>query len=306
MAAARESGVNTIFFGPEMADALLALCRRNLPLDTFTSDLVHRRVFGDPRFDHELSVGIVDEERLIGAAVGVVRAMPDGARHGWIKLLAVDTSHRRCGIGTMLLDELERRFRERGAVQIDTAGAPYYLWPGVDVRYTPACCLFERAGYTLRRCNVNMLVELDASLTDVAADPARLEREGVVLARADRETFPRVLEFIRGQWPLWAEEVPIAMANEPPSLFYAQRDGRVVGFAAYDAAMFDGTFGPTGTDPAVRGQGLGVLLLKACLADMKARGYERCEIAWVGPVGFYADKTGAIIHRVFREYHKPL
>ena len=80
----------------------------------------------------------------------------------------------------------------------------------------------------------------------------------------------------------------------------------VVAFAAYNVAMFPGTFGPTGTAASQRGRGLGALLLDRCLQDLRQLGHQRCEIAWVGPVGFYAAKVGAIITRVFRDYQKPL
>ena len=52
-----------------------------------------------------------------GDVAGVVMGTWDG-RRGWIFRLAVDRARRRSGIGRALIEELERRFDERGVPQI--------------------------------------------------------------------------------------------------------------------------------------------------------------------------------------------
>ena len=84
------------------------------------------------------------------------------------------------------------------------------------------------------------------------------------------------------------------------------KDDQVIAYAAYDVAMFKGTFGSMGTDSSHRGKHLGVTLLRKCLRDMKQMHYPRCEIAWVGPISFYTGNLGACINRVFREYKKTI
>lgn len=286
---------------------LLELCARELPLDTFSLAVLRDWIFGDARIQPELTLGLRESGRLIGVAVGVIRTLLDGERHGWLKLLAVAGTHRGKRLGARLVRELESRFRAAGARVYTTAGAPWYFWPGVDVRYTPACCLFEREGFSVHRHNVNMAVDLAGQSFDTTADEERLAREGLTLRRADADTLPAILDMIRSEWPLgWPEEAIIAAQREPATLFHIARGREVLAFAAYDTAMFAGTFGPTGTHPVHRGRGLGGILLRRCLQDMKQRGYPRCEIAWVGPVGFYAKQVGATICRVFREYRKEL
>lgn len=285
---------------------LLELCAAALPLDTFSLRLLEDRVFADPRFDASLALGIQEAGRLAAAAVAVVRPIQDGSTSGWLKLLAVHPGHRRGGLASRLLAAIEARCARAGAARLDAIGAPYYLWPGVDVRYTPACCLLERLGWSEYRYTVNMAVDLAGQSFATDDDERRLAADGCRVARADQASLPAILEFIRGEWPLWAEEVPIAMLNTPASLFYLAQGPRVLAFAAYDAAMFPGTFGPMGTDAALRGRGAGGVLLKRCLRDMKELGYPRCEIAWTGPVGFYARQVNAHICRVFRGYRKEL
>lgn len=151
-----------------------------------------------------------------------------------------------------------------------------------------------------------MTVDLNAQTFDTAADEQRLAREGFAFHRSDSTSLPAISAFVGRHWQPWCDEIALTMANNPVSMFHATRNGEVMAFAAYDAVMFRGTFGPMGTDPSLRGKGIGDVLLKKCFRDMKDFNYPRAEIAWVGPVGFYAKRIGATIHRVFRVYGKEL
>ena len=290
---------------PDCSENLLHLCADALPLDPYSLDLFDRRVFNDPRFDPDLALGSQHAGRLVAAAVAVERSFPTGQHHAWIKLLAVAPAARGKGLATALMTELERRCRRRQLPQIDTVGFPHYFWPGVDVRYTPACCLLETLGFKEARYIINMAVDLNQSF-DAADMQQRLARDGFTFHRADAAVAAELVAFIERDWPIWRDEVPLALANDPSSMFYCRHAGRIVAYAAYDVAMFPGTFGSMGTDPAFRGRGLGAVLLRLCLADMQNKRYPRCEIAWVGPVGFYARQVNACINRVFRDYRKTL
>jgi predicted N-acetyltransferase YhbS len=76
-------------------------------------------------------------------------------------------------------------------------------------------------------------------------------------------------------------------------------DGALLGFAAHSVNRA-GWFGPTGVDPDRQRGGIGGPLLAACLEDLRIAGFERCEISWIGPIGFYAKAAGAEIGRTFR------
>ncbi len=58
------------------------------------------------------------------------------------------------------------------------------------------------------------------------------------------------------------------------------------------------------TAASLRGQGIGVALLKRCLADLQRLGYRRAEIIWAGPISFYAKVVDACVGRVFWEWKK--
>lgn len=61
-----------------------------------------------------------------------------------------------------------------------------------------------------------------------------------------------------------------------------------------------------GTAASARGLGIGRVLLRRCLRDMREAGARSGEISWVGPKGFYSDAAGAVTRRVFWLYPRDL
>lgn len=218
---------------------------------------------------------------------------------GHIDLLAVHPGARGAGRGRALVRAAEDWLRAQGARRARFAGnPPCYAWPGIDVRYTAAACLAERLGYEQVRVAWNMTADLSADLS-ADDDLRRLAGQGVRVraAGADRE---RVTAFTREHWnESWAWEVANAAG-----VHYAERDGRVLGFAAWGARP--AWFGPMGTAPEARGLGVGGVLLRRCLADQRAAGQRTAQIGWVGPLRFYSRAVGARAERVFWLYGREL
>ncbi|SDJ81172.1 GNAT family N-acetyltransferase [Nonomuraea jiangxiensis] len=234
---------------------------------------------------------------------------------GHIDLLAVHPSARGEGRGRALVRAAEEWLAGQGARQVRLAGnPPCYAWPGIDVRYTAAACLAESLGYERYDVAWNMTADLSVDLS-TEDDVARLKGAGVTIraAGADRDADQgadrgagrdadrdRVAAFVRDEWnESWAWE-----AVNARGLYLAERDGRVVAFAAWGARP--GWFGPTGTAAEARGLGLGRVLLRRCLADMRAAGQSSAQIGWVGPLRFYSYAVGARAERVFWLYRRDL
>lgn len=91
----------------------------------------------------------------------------------------------------------------------------------------------------------------------------------------------------------WVSELTVAMAHQPPGCLVAVVDGKLAGFACYDATA-KGFFGPTGVDESQRGKGIGLALFHRTLVAMKAQGYAYAVIGSAGPVDFYKNAVGAM------------
>jgi len=231
-----------------------------------------------------------------------------GDRHdGHVDLIAVEPGARP-GTGKELLAAAEGRLAALGATGVVLGGnPPVHLWPGIDVRYRAMTCLAERAGYERRAEAVDMAVDLASAELDTRHDESRLAAEGIEVRRASRSEASAVVTWLReGPWgkSAWPDEAAAALAREPAGCHVASRVG-YVGFACHGAVR-RGWFGPMGTLDTERGRGIGAVLLKRSLADLRAAGLRTARIGWVGPVEFYAATVDARVERVYGRYWRNL
>ena len=91
----------------------------------------------------------------------------------------------------------------------------------------------------------------------------------------------------------WASETDVALSNTPGTCFVAVKDAGMVGFACYDATAL-GYFGPIGVAKSHRRKGTGTALMRACLLDMRLRGYGYAIVGAVNDKNYYKNAVGAI------------
>jgi GNAT superfamily N-acetyltransferase len=245
-----------------------------------------------------------DTNRLVGVAAIAGR---------WLRVLAVVPPARRKGAGGALLAICETAARDAGEPNLRTVDQPgNYLAPGIDERNAYAIGWLERRGWTNTGGDprVNVLIDVRGNpkvtaerAAEVAA-AARARGYEVRRARAgERALLDAVATEFGGAWPF---ELERALGHEPPGVHVALRDGAYCAFAAHDGNNRGlGWFGPTGTWPAHRGNGLGEALLLACLVDVGVD-HPRCEVAWIGPRPFYEKVAGIVDERRFVVLAKPL
>lgn len=270
------------------ADELAAIVDAALPGEGLTADELTAVCWEDD--DPTL---VVADDAGAGAAVAVVHDAGD-QRVGFVQLVAVRPEARREGVGRALAEALIRwAVDEQGATALAAGGAaPFYLWPGVDVHATPALCLFESLGFRPRGSELNM----SFPSTHRAPTPA-----GIELRRAlDEAEVAAGLEFVGRHWPNWVAETRRAVDHGTCHLAWtAGAEPEVVGFGCHSVNRL-GWLGPMGTDPDRRAGGTGNALLGAIATDLMAAGLPSVEVAWVGPVRFYAKAAGATVSRSFR------
>ncbi|WP_028568843.1 GNAT family N-acetyltransferase [Salinispora tropica] len=297
---------------PEQLPTVIELCGRSLDLPDDATEaaaivetLWPRAVASRP----VVPLGAYRDDRLIGVLLGSVSAPSSPAAH--VDLVAVEPAHRRQGVARALVSRAEQRLAGLGAQEVLLAGnPPYYAWPGIDVRYTPAICAAEALGYARDSTAWNMTADLSsdespALRTTVPAEQ-RLADQGVTVRRAEPADLPVLTAFASGIFDgTWAVEVAESIGRDQAGCHLAERDGDVLGFAAWGSSR-PGWFGPMGTAPAAAGSGIGGVLLRRCLADQRAAGITQAQIGWVGPVRFYSGSAGAWIERVFFGYRRSL
>ncbi|HLZ08662.1 MAG TPA: GNAT family N-acetyltransferase [Chloroflexota bacterium] len=291
-------------------EEVVDLVNRASPEDRFDLDSVRDAIADDPDHDPNLLLCVREGGKIVGVIAAEIRRPRGGSRNaraGHVKLLAVDPACQRRGIGGALLDQVERQFIDDGVKSSRIfADDPTYLRPGVDFRITSLMCFLLRRGYESARPVVNMDVDLTRADLDTSVDEARLKRLGIEvrrLAATDAEAFEA---YLGREWSWgWQFESMTTLKRTPISTHLALRDDRIVGFSCH-STMGPAQFGPMGVRPDERRTGIGAVLLKRCLADLRDEGQAHADVQWVGPITFYQRHAGATLSRAFWQFQREL
>ena len=252
-------------------------------------------------------IALQRDRQVIGVVLGSVSHRDRSIGH--VDLVAVDPRERRRGVARALVSRIEGALAGLGAGDVVIAGnAPYYAWPGIDVRYTPAVCAAMAFGFEQDQPAWSMTVDVrDEQAVATSADEERLAAAGITVRRAGVADVPALVRFTAANFGEgWGGEITHSVGRDRAGCHLAMDpDGALLGFAAYGSSR-PTWFGPMGTAPAARGLGLGNLLLRRCLADQRAAGHDRVQIGWVGPLPFYSKAVSARVERVFLLYRKQL
>ena len=287
---------------------LLDFWNRNLSYDPMPAHILLEKTFGDPDFDSNLTLIAVENGKILSFMQGLVRQIEPNLKRGWIKLFATENECRRKGLATLLLINIEEQMKSQGVNAIRLLDSnPNYFQPGIDPRYTEAIAFAERNGFKRFGDTSNLEVDLQNQQFETIKEEEQLARENIVIRRATKEDWHQVEALIVNHFKAWLAEIKIAYQNNPISLHIAEYQGKIEAFSAYDSNNLNtGWFGPMGTNPVLRGKGIGGILLKRCLNDMKKQGHQFSIIPWVGPIPFYLHYANAKLTRVFWRYEKEL
>ncbi|MGV9216059.1 GNAT family N-acetyltransferase [Micromonospora sp. RB23] len=294
----------------DLAPSVARLCAEalDLPEDAAEADAIVDVLWPRAAVDRPvIALGAYRADDLVGVALCSVSPTEPGIGH--VDLVAVLPGHRRRGVGRALLTRAERALAGHGVTEVLLAGnPPYYAWPGIDVRYTPAVCAALALGYDQDRTAWNMTADLSydesPALRSTEAAERRLAGQDITVRRAEPADLPALTAFARSTFGgAWDGELAGSVGREGAGCHLAERAGEVLGFAAYGSSR-PSWFGPMGTAPAAEGSGIGGVLLRRCLRDQHAAGLDRAQIGWVGPVPFYSGSAGARIERVFFLYRR--
>ncbi len=138
----------------------------------------------------------------------------------------------------------------------------------------------------------DMLVNL-ANLPAYSELETQLANQEILIRQPIAPERKLIMNWVEEHFALsWADEVAMAFSHQPVTCFVAQKQGKLLGFACYEATKKN-FFGPTGVLESERGLGLGKLLLVKSLEAMKSLGYAYGIVGGVRSPEFYEKAVGA-------------
>ncbi len=285
--------------------SILELCNGNMQWDTLTETLLREKILDDPDYDPQFALTLWEENRPVAFLFGVLHTF-EAERTGYIKCFVVDHSLHRQGIGRQLFREAEQRFIAQKATRIRIGEAPVnYLQPGIDTRYSQAVSFLKAMDFHPFDTTLMMQTDLTVQEFSTESEAKALAKRNIEIIRAGYEDMQDVFGFVDSNFPRWHTQVMLTYNSLPVSLHLARHQGTIVGFAAHNTNNFgNGWFGPIAVLPELQKKGIGKVLLKRCMQDMKDWGLEQALIPWAEPPLFFEKTVKARVVRDFIRFEK--
>ena len=309
-----------INFNQEYEQELIELWNKCLYFDQINEAKFYKQAILDDNFDENLCWLAVSKDKPIGFVMCTKRKFPYLERglepdRGWINVLFVDPKYRNKGVGQHLYDLAENKLRSLGVKEITLAAySPGYFFAGVDEEHYPmAACFFKKNGYQDLGQHYSMgrkLQEFDLSEED-KNKLNQIEEKGYQFKHFTKEYTLELLSFLKDEFGGgWKRNALLAMREgnaEELIVLCLDKYKKICGFSM---SAIDGNpmrFGPIGIAKQKRNEGLGSLLLKVSLMEMKKRGICYMFFLTTNEQGKrYYERNGLEVIRICHEYRKKI
>jgi mycothiol synthase len=229
-----------------------------------------------------------------------------------LKFFVVNKHWRGKGLGSQIFNELISRIKKSNykcfRMKIEVmVSMPEYWYPGLDPRQTEALFFLKKHGFKKGKEKINLCINLETIMEEQPPS----EVNGYLISRATLEDEEELvsLRFMPKLYRLgpWSNEIALSFQHQPVTTFIARdpKTRKILGWATHSVG-FPGAFGPTGIERKNRGIGLGGILLKWCMWDLKQMGLKTCVVRWVreNTAYFYSKIIGARICEFYWEMKK--
>lgn len=273
-----------------------------------TIPLWQQNTMKEPNVLYETSIALMEDGELLGFVVAkrYQENLPASmATHiGWIQCMLVRDSARNKGIGTRLIEHVEKQFTQQGIFEIRLGRDPWHYFPGVPKEDHQSVEWFKNKGYVAESIETDLMKSLSSSKPYQLTNPNEHYR---VLTPED---LPELLQFLEqafpGRWHYEALHYTIVQGTGREFIgFYVNNELKgfcrindslspVIAQNVYWSQLFDGALGgigPLGIERSIRGQQFGLDLVKAAANELMKRHVDTIVIDWTQLVPFY-EKLG--------------
>ena len=290
-----------------------------LQYDLITKERFIETVLLDDNFQDDLMKLAIVDDHCVGFCYGVKRKFPYLERglepeRGWISIMAVCEEYQHQGIGTKLVEEVEKALKEKGTSQITLcAYSPNYFTPGIDERYCKAIEFFTKMGYN----NTSEAVSMQRDLWDYVIPEKTqkkikdLNQEGIHFIPYQEKYLCDLLDFLLDNFGSgWKRNALMAMQKkeaEQTIILCVDKDDQIIGFVMRKIDGNDARFGPIGVKEELRSKGLGGVLLDLMMQDLKARNIHYLYFLWTsGAAQRFYVRHGFKVFRTYQLYRKEI
>lgn len=299
---------------------LLDVWARALPVDAVSNDTFESRVLLDENFDPEYFLVAKEQGAIAGFVLGMhPRRMPLGdadpnGTRSWITALAVDPSADFETAGSLLIGELEQRFKRIGKRECWVSTyPPGYFTPGIDQNnYRTLLQLFLSSGYQKQKEALSMDAPIVLfQLSDaVKAKERQLLSQGISIRTYERNDLFSFLSFLEKTMPSdWVRVERRNLRKISEGTFRERQitvvvhQNEIIGYCQFEGSHF----GPFGVSDAFQGRGIGTVLLARTLDRMRTEGLHDAWVMWTddvaakvyGKFGFRETRRFSILRKEF-------
>lgn len=285
----------------------------NFPMSV---ELFQQNTLQDMRLDDDGSFVVTNDDNAIMAAVATKTnaKQPDTA---WIQFLLVGKEYRSQGLGTNILATIEKMLMKKGVRQVFLGRDMNHYFPGIPADDLDSISWFEAKGFEGHDKEYDMVNHYDATSKKSVPESTDIEFNLI-----KTNEFTELLDFMEAAFPgRWAEELRtyIKQGGNGREFIVAKKAEKIIGFCRindthskiiapnlYWEALIDGKtggLGPLGIAENERGNGYGLAIVEAGIAELRARDIQSIIIDWTGLVDFY-KKLGYEPWKAYRAYSK--
>ena len=277
---------------------LLSTC---LSFDDLTEDLVKFRIFEDPDYDPDLTLGIVVDGRIVSIVCATVptkfpKPAEISSAIAWIKVFGTSREYKNRGFESKLFDRILEVLRHRAVEEARFSDrGNWHFWPGLDLRYEDGLDFLIERGFSKDGEYVDFVYDLSKFWYPRRVRRAResLTRAGITFKTGWQIATTDLLSWVERKFsPFWSNEVEFALKRDSPSVFVASNEtGELLGFATING-LAPGRFGPAGVSDSQRGKGIGTVLLYDAFQALKDQGFPKAVVHWTDHLFFYTQVPG--------------